>query len=79
LNEEVEEVQEAATWGILDNYDITQEAADVIVTVLGVLRVFEVTDDELAAALLAVAAKNDAKTHDTHFVRNDGKIARRDA
>jgi NTP pyrophosphatase (non-canonical NTP hydrolase) len=60
------------------NHDIEREAVDVIVTVLGVLHVFGISTGELADALLAVAKKNDAKTHLTHEVNAAGKIARKE-
>lgn len=61
------------------HHDIEMEAVDVIVTVLGVLRVFGIGADELVAAMRTVAMNNDAKTHDTHYLRDDGKIARKQA
>lgn len=57
---------------------VTEEAADVIVTVMGVLMSCGVTYHELASAINRVAAKNDAKTHETHYVSEvTGKITRR--
>lgn len=57
---------------------VTEEAADVIVTVMGVLMSCGATYAELASAIGRVAAKNDAKTHETHAVSEvTGKITRR--
>lgn len=53
------------------------EAADVIVTALGVCMARGVALEEVAAAIQATVAKNDAKTHETHKVNEAGKIARR--
>lgn len=55
----------------------THEAADVIVTLLGLLQGHEFLFVNLASAIESTIAKNDAKTIETHFVRPDGKIARR--
>lgn len=54
-----------------------EEAADVIVTVIGLCAAAGVTPDMLIAQMVRVAAKNDAKTHATH-VYADGKIRRRE-
>ena len=54
------------------------EAADVIVTILGTLTALGIARDDFYAACRAVAAKNLSKTHVTHYVREDGKISRRD-
>lgn len=57
--------------------ECAQEAADVVVTVLATLTALGITREQFADACAAVAAKNDAKTHDTHYIRADGKIARK--
>lgn len=54
------------------------EAADVLVTVFATLSALGISREQFMAAAQSVAAKNDAKTHDTHFVNPDtGKITRR--
>lgn len=53
------------------------EAADVIVTALGICMARGVTLDEVVAAIRATVAKNDDKTHETHAVNEAGKIARK--
>lgn len=55
---------------------MTEEAADVIVTVLGLLQSHGVTLAEINAACELVALKNDSKTTDTHELMN-GKITRK--
>lgn len=75
FEEEVREVTEAAQAGIDKNH-IAEEAADVIVTLIGVCQATGVTPDQLIEQLYAVIAKNDAKNHDTH-IYTDGKIRRR--
>jgi NTP pyrophosphatase (non-canonical NTP hydrolase) len=75
FEEEVREVTEAAQDGTDKNH-IAEEAADVIVTLIGVCQATGVTPDQLIEQLYAVIAKNDAKNHDTH-VYTDGKIRRR--
>ena len=57
---------------------LTHEAVDLIVVTLALLQAHGVTDDDLAQAIDAVIAKNDAKTHATHELVN-GKITRREA
>jgi hypothetical protein len=75
FNEEVFELVQAAMAG--DNPAHTaEEAADVFVTAIGVCLASGITVDQLVTAIYQVAAKNDAKTHDTHVFR-DGKIRRR--
>lgn len=55
---------------------LCEEAADVIVTTLGLLQAHGVALHELEAAIQAVVDKNDAKTLDTHALV-DGKITRK--
>ncbi len=75
FQEEVGEFVEAAQAGT-DPDHTAEEAADVIVTIIGVCQAADVSPERLIAQLYAVVAKNDAKTHATHVVR-DGKIRRR--
>lgn len=55
---------------------VAHEAADVLVTALGVCMSRGLRLTDVIGAVVAVAAKNDAKTHATHRLREDGKIAR---
>ena len=75
FQEEVDEVIEAAQDGTDKNH-IAEEAADVIVTVIGLCQATGVDPEMLIQQLYAVIDKNDAKTHETH-VYTDGKIRRR--
>lgn len=75
FQEEVNELIEAAQAGT-DRDHIAEEAADVIVTIVGVCDAAGVSPERLIDQLYAVIAKNDAKTHATHVVA-DGKIRRR--
>ena len=78
FEEEIHEFKaEAVTGNLLYAYPLTEEAVDVIVTLLGVLRAADIDRGMLAAMLLTVAMKNDDKSHLTHEVRADGKIARK--
>jgi NTP pyrophosphatase (non-canonical NTP hydrolase) len=74
FNEEVYELVEAALEG--DKAHAAEECADVIVTALGVCFAQGLSVDEIIAAVYQVADKNDAKTHETHVLK-DGKIRRR--
>lgn len=74
FNEEVYELVEAALAG--DKAHAAEECADVFVTALGVCFAQGLTVEEIVAAIYAVADKNNAKTHDTHVLK-DGKIRRR--
>ena len=75
LNEEAFEVIEAALTG--DEQELADEAADLIVTLMGVLMARDVELNHLEDAMRRVAAKNNAKTHETHHINQNGKIARR--
>lgn len=75
LNEEVYELVQAALEGT-DKRHTAEECADVIVTALGVCLAAGLTVDDVVEQMYAVAAKNDAKTQETH-VYKDGKIRRR--
>ena len=78
FEEEIHEFKaEAITGNLLYAYPLTEEAVDVIVTLLGVLRAAGVDNGELASMMLAVTMKNDAKTHTTHAINSEGKIARK--
>lgn len=75
FNEEVYELVQAALEGT-DKRHIAEEAADVFVTAIGVCFAAGIGVEQIIEQVYAVAAKNDAKTHDTHVVK-DGKIRRR--
>ena len=75
LAEETAELTEAVTFDA-PSQAIEEEAADAIVTVLGVCIAVGITMRYLARAVERVIEKNDAKTPETHIVR-DGLIVRR--
>ncbi len=75
FEEEVRELIEAVRQGDTATH-IGEEAADVIVTVLGVCFAAGLTIDDLITQIDAVIRKNDAKTSETHAVI-DGKIRRK--
>lgn len=75
FEEEVRELIEAARAG-MDHDHTAEEAADVIVTAIGVCYASGISIDQIVKQVYAVVAKNDAKTHETH-VHLDGKIRRR--
>jgi len=75
FQEEVAELIEAAQAGE-DKDHIAEEAADVMVTAIGVCEAAGIDPERLIAQIYAVIAKNNAKTHETHVVAN-GKIRRR--
>lgn len=77
FDEEVHEFEAEAVSASRMAYPLTEEAVDVIVTLLGVLRAADVDEGQLAAMMLNVAKKNDAKTHTTHAINSEGKIARK--
>lgn len=76
FEEEVRELIEAATAGE-DTQHIAEEAGDVFVTAIGLALATGVSAEQLITQAQAVIAKNDAKTHATHHVNENGKIARR--
>ena len=75
FQEEVAELIEAAQDGT-NKHHIAEEAADVLVTVIGVCAAAGVDPELLIKQLYTVVDKNNAKTHDTHIYL-DGKIRRR--
>jgi hypothetical protein len=63
-----------------DDFDpakVAEEAVDVMVTVLATLSALGIRREQLDQAVQKVIAKNNAKDHTTHYIREDGKIARR--
>ena len=58
-------------------HGITTETADVIVTALGICMAAGLTLQDVTDAIQTVITKNDAKTHETHYVNEAGKITRR--
>lgn len=77
FEEEVAEFIEAANDPDDSRDHVAEEAADVIVTVVGLCQAAGVPPEQIIAQIGAVIAKNDAKTHETHTVNANGKIARR--
>lgn len=62
----------------VDGLDVVKECADVIVTAMGLLMGLDIPYGDLKFAIELTVQKNDAKTLETHHVRPNGKIARRD-
>lgn len=81
FREEVQEFQDALfSSGNLGTFDMgspTHEGADVIVTVLNTLSSMGYTYEQIEQAINDVIAKNDAKTWQTHYINDAGKIQRR--
>lgn len=73
--EEVNELLEAVV-SEQDREHIAEEAADVIVTTIGICASVGVGIEELVKQIYKVIDKNDAKTLETH-INLDGKIRRR--
>lgn len=73
--EEVKEFQVAATQTNL--MDMALEAADELYTIIGVLRACGVTEEMFLFACQSVINKNNAKTHETHYINDKGKIQRK--
>ncbi|MEM6284229.1 MAG: MazG nucleotide pyrophosphohydrolase domain-containing protein [Chloroflexota bacterium] len=76
FSEEVDEFIEAAHDAESIDH-IAEEAADVLVTVIGLCDAAGVSQDVLIEQIYAVIRKNDAKTWDTHEINAEGKIARK--
>lgn len=76
FQEEVNELITAAQAGG-NTQHIAEEAGDVFVTAIGLALAAGATPEQLIAQAQAVVQKNNAKTHQTHHVNEDGKIARR--
>jgi NTP pyrophosphatase (non-canonical NTP hydrolase) len=75
FKEEVNELLEAAAAG-QDREHVAEEAADVVVTIIGLYASVGIGIDELVEQIYHVIEKNNAKTHETH-IHLDGKIRRR--
>lgn len=75
FEEEARELVEAAQAGV-DRDHIAEEAADVIVTAVGVCWASGVDLERMIEQVYAVIDKNAAKTHETHHLL-DGKIRRK--
>lgn len=73
--EEVNELLEAVASGD-EHSHVAEEAADAMVTIIGVCASVGVGIEELVKQIYQVIEKNDAKTIETH-VHRDGKIRRR--
>lgn len=76
FEEEVDEFIEAAHDGSSTDH-IAEEAADVMVTIIGLCKAANVPPETLIQQIYAVIEKNDAKTQDTHEITAAGKITRR--
>ena len=74
FQEEARELVEAAREDDLDH--TAEEAADVMVTAIGLCFAAGVDVERLMKQIYMVIAKNDAKNHETH-VLYEGKIRRR--
>ena len=58
------------------SHGVSREAADVVVTVIGLLQAHGISLEQFTEAVSSVVEKNDAKTLDTHELVN-GKITRK--
>ncbi|MEL6270112.1 MAG: MazG nucleotide pyrophosphohydrolase domain-containing protein [Chloroflexota bacterium] len=76
FSEEVDEFIEAAHDAESVDH-IAEEAADVLVTVIGLCEAAGVPQEKLIEQVYAVINKNNAKTWDTHEINSEGKIARK--
>lgn len=75
-----EEVREFHHAVLIDELrDTVDEAVDVLVTICAALQSRGIAYEDFAAGIDRVIAKNDAKTHETHYVDGAGKIRRREA
>lgn len=85
LNKFAEEVSEFSWEGIYlsenfpeaDRNALAAEAADVLVTVFNVVRAAGVSEHEFVRAIRNTWRKNDAKDWTTHYINDEGLIARR--
>lgn len=57
--------------------DVAGEAADILVTLFGLLQGYGLPYNELMDAIAVVKYKNDCKTLETHEVDKNGKITRK--
>lgn len=74
----LEETREVVQAALLEDGDsLACEIADNIVTALALGIARGVALEQIEAAIERVAAKNDAKTHETHQLNAAGKIARK--
>lgn len=76
FQEEVRELIEAAQEQSSTDH-IAEEAGDVFVTAIGLALAAGANPEQLIRQSQAVIAKNDAKTHQSHYVNAQGKIARK--
>lgn len=81
LNEELDELKEELFLmadGATINHDrVAKEAADVFVTLINTLYASGVTAEAFTYEIACTVAKNDAKTHETHYINAQGLIARK--
>jgi len=76
FQEEVQEFIEAANEGHNPQHT-AEEAADVMVTIIGLCQAAGVDMEQLIQQVYAVIEKNNAKTYATHQINAQGKIARK--
>ncbi|PJF44862.1 MAG: hypothetical protein CUN55_01745 [Phototrophicales bacterium] len=77
FEEEVHELIAATQAKDSTTQHIAEETCDVFVTAIGMALAAGVSVEELMTQAQAVIQKNDAKTHASHYVNEQGKIARR--
>ena len=75
VHEEADEVVSAMRQNDVEHAEA--EIVDVWVTAFGLPRAIDSNALNVARRIDEVVAKNNAKTHDTHELRHDGKIARK--
>ncbi len=76
FQEEAAELIEAAQQGTNPAH-IAEEAADVMVTAIGICLSCGIDPQNIIAQAQKVITKNDSKTHHTHAINEHGKIARK--
>lgn len=74
--EECKELEEAVLYE-QSEWAVACEAADVLYTVAGLLRSDGVDFEMFLDAMQFVISKNNAKTHETHYINEHGKIQRK--
>lgn len=79
FNEEVSEfLLECSLPSEMTDMQSASEAADVLVTAIGLLQGLGFEYEDFEAAILATAGKNDSKSLTTHEVNSKGKIVRKE-
>lgn len=75
-SEEFRELEQATIYS-QSEWEISCEAADVLYTVIGVLRSRDIDLEMFLDAMQHVINKNNAKTHETHYINEHGKIQKK--